>query len=188
MLKALTTVSLVLMLGLTACGGGGVSDGGGTAGSTNSAGGTHQDSGGGPEQFEVKGADNSIQEFGEEAPPSEFDEAADSLHGYLDARAVEDWAAACRYLSPGLKAGLAQALGAATEQGEPRCAAMIERLSTAQVGALRESAVAGIGAFRVEGDSGFVLFHGAKGIDYYIPMTGGRGRWLVAAPVPSAFP
>ena len=55
-------------------------------------------SGGGSEQFLVKGGDNSIQEFGEESDESELQEAAETVHGFFVARAKGDWEGACSYL------------------------------------------------------------------------------------------
>ena len=59
----------------------------------------HTDSGGGSKQVEVKGGDNSVQEFGGEADTSELDKAATALHNFLDARVESNWAATCTYMS-----------------------------------------------------------------------------------------
>src|SRR3954447_11021184 len=55
----------------------------------------HHDSGGGAEQFVVKGGDSSIGELGEEGSEAQRHEAAIALHGFLAARAAREWAAAC---------------------------------------------------------------------------------------------
>ena len=56
-------------------------------------------SGGGSEQFLIKGGDNSIQEYGEESGESELQEAAEQVHDFFVARAMGDWEKACSYLS-----------------------------------------------------------------------------------------
>jgi hypothetical protein len=54
-----------------------------------------RDSGGGAKQFEIKGGDNSIQEFGGEAEDSEREEAAVVLHAFLKAEATRDLDTVC---------------------------------------------------------------------------------------------
>ncbi len=144
----------------------------------------HRDSGGGARQFEARGGDNSIQESGQEASGSDFGEAAAALHAYLDARAAGAWAVACEYLAPGVYRGLAGQGG-----GAPGCAEILAGLSAGlPPRALRDVAVADVGSFRVEGDSGFLLFHGAHGVDWFVPMVREDGSWKVAALAPSALP
>lgn len=143
----------------------------------------HHDSGGGVKQFESKGGDNSIQESGSEASGPEFAAAAAALHAYLDARAAGAWAVACEYLSPGAYEPLTEPGGG----GGPSCPEVLARLSGGlPQRALREVAVADVGSFRVEGDSGFILFHGAHGADWFAPMVREDGHWKVGAIAPSA--
>ncbi|HSC21376.1 MAG TPA: hypothetical protein VLC07_06570 [Solirubrobacterales bacterium] len=149
----------------------------------------HHDSGGGARQFEVKGGDNSVQEFGGESSGSEFEEAATALHDYLDARAERAWAAACRYLAAGVTAELSSQLGEARGGSGPSCAELLAGLSGGvPESALREAAIANVGSLRVEGDRGFLLFHGVGQTDYFIPMVHEDGHWKVAAIAASAAP
>lgn len=138
----------------------------------------HHDSGGGAAQFEAEGGDNSIEEFGGEGSGSDFDEAAAALHGYLDARAARAWSGACGYLAAGVGRMLVEQLGG----GKGSCAEVLAGISAGvPESALREAAVADVGSFRAEGDSGYLLFHGAGGSAYFIPMAREGGRWKVAA-------
>jgi hypothetical protein len=143
---------------------------------------THHDSATGAAQFETKAGDNSIQEFGSEAGSSDFAAAATALHGYLDARAAAAWAAACSYLSPGIAASLAQLGGGG---GGASCPEVVAGLSVPGA-ALSEAAEAEVAALRIEGDRAFLLFHGAHGADYFMPMAHEGGAWKVAAIAPSA--
>ena len=146
----------------------------------------HHDSGGGAKQFETKTGDNSIQESGSEASGSEFTVAAAALHAYLDARAAHAWATACEYLSAGLTRQLTQ-ISAGQGGQQPSCAELLAGLSAGlPPSVLREVAVADVGSLRVEGDSGFLLFHGANGVDWFVPMVREDGTWKVAALAPSA--
>ncbi|HSS33348.1 MAG TPA: hypothetical protein VLL27_08735 [Solirubrobacterales bacterium] len=176
-------VALTLVWG--GCGSGsGATSPTGTGVSTSGA--TPDDSGGGARQFESKSGDNSIQEYGEEASSSELDEAAVALHGYLDARAARSWAEACEDLSPVVVSQLGQ-LASGHSGEEPSCAKFLATLSVGiSADALRQATVADVGAFRVEGESGFLLFHGAQGADYFTPMVRDGGAWKVAAIAPSA--
>lgn len=147
---------------------------------------SHSDSGGGAAQFERKGADNSIQELGSEASDSERAEAAAALHAYLDARAAGAWRDACSYMASGFADSLAQ-LASAEGREEAACPSVLALLSgDLPAAALREGAIADVGALRVEGDRGFLLFRGAHDVGYFMPMAQERDQWKVAALAPSA--
>jgi hypothetical protein len=191
---ATTLLTLAIALGLTACGGGG---GEMTAATTASPAATdsaakppgHHDPPTGAAAFEVKGGDNSIPEFGSEASEPELQAAATALHAYLDARAARAWSAACSYLSPGIAASLVTQLGGTGKAAGASCPEILATLSAgASPSALREAAVAKVAALRMEADHGFLLFHGARGVDYFMPMTREGGAWTIAAVAPSAMP
>lgn len=139
-----------------------------------------QVSGGGSGQFRVKGGDNSIQEFGDEASESELEEAAGALHDFYVARAREEWSRACANLSQTVTGQLAQ-LAEQAKQGQTSCppalAAITPSLSP-QVA--RETTVVDAGSLRREGDRGFLLYRDAEGTVYAINMTDEEG-WKVAA-------
>lgn len=142
----------------------------------------HPDSPTATASFKTPGADNSIPEFGTEAPTSEFEAAAAALYGYLDARAHSDWERACSYISRAAAASLSQL----TDSGGASCARSLAALSEGvAAAALREAAVAEVGALRVEGQRAFLLFHGAGGADYFMPVARQGSAWKVAAIAPS---
>jgi len=146
---------------------------------------SHQDSGGGSAPFRSKGGDNSIQEYGAEVSGGEFAEAAAVVHAFLDARAAGAWAAACGRLAPAVRQEVVSQLGAAQGQ-KANCPEVLAGLSASvPASALREVAVADVGSLRAEGDAGFLLFRGAQGVDYFIPMRREAGKWKVGAIAPS---
>jgi len=167
--------------------GAGDDSGGGSEGSGEPAGEfkpkRHQDSGGGSEQFRVKGGDNSVQEFGQEADEAEFEAAAGALHNFLDARADGHWAAACSYLSDQIAASLEKLAAQAKEVEATGCAAILGKLTNpAAKGALRQEAKqANVGSLRVEGDRSFVIYRGPDGAILAMPMTQEDGAWKVAS-------
>lgn len=148
----------------------------------------HRESATGAASFEVKGGDNSIQQFGSEATSSELGQAALALHGYLDARAAGEWTTACSYLADGLAGSMQQLAGTGGQGAKaPSCAEVLASLSAGlPPQLLSESAIADVGALRAQGDRGYLLFHGAEGSDYFIPMASQGGEWRVAAVAPSA--
>lgn len=146
----------------------------------------HHDSGGGAAQFEEKGGDNSLERFGSEASPSDFAHAAAALHGYLDARAARAWASACSFMEASIRQSLTRFVGEA-KKGNPACPNILGDLFAGLPDAvLREATVADVGALRREGQRGFLLFKGAHGGSYFMPMARDGGEWKVAALAPSA--
>ena len=202
--RALTFLILcALALGLVACGSGGSTTTDSSAGGTTAAGGTkeraqgepkftpraHRDSGGGAQQFEAGGADNSIQEYGSEAAGSELADAAAVLHAYLDARAAGAWSAACQRLASAVSEELVRQLGTSESGEKAGCAEVLAALTSGlPASARRKAAIADVGALRVEGASGFLLFRGFGDRAFFIPVAREDGKWKVAAIAASPLP
>lgn len=158
-------------------------DGSGSGGSAGSdAGRQHQDSGGGSAQFKTKGGDNSVQEFGSEADAAEFDQAAEAVHGFFDARVRGDWKAACSHLAGDVAESLQQLSGKSKELADGGCPETLEAISEGvPQSAFKEAAKADIGSLRVEGDQAFVIYRGAMKTVFAIPMKDEDGTWKVAS-------
>lgn len=144
----------------------------------------HSDSGGGAAQFETKGSDNSIQEFGQEGDNSARADAAAVLHAYLDARAAQRWEEACSYLSADVVATMEQFADAyAGDKQVEGCPDVLGGFNEAAgVSALRDAAKVDVGSLRMEGERGFLLYHAVGGADYAIPLVQEGGAWKLAAP------
>jgi hypothetical protein len=142
----------------------------------------HKDSGGGSEQFKVKGGDNSVQEFGAEADTSELDAAATALHDFLDARAEGNWAAACNYMSKSVTESFEKLAAQGGAKGDTSCAATLEKLINPNAKALMkaEAAKADVGSLRIEGGQAFVIYTGTEGTVLAMPMANEGGAWKVA--------
>jgi hypothetical protein len=142
----------------------------------------HSDSGGGAEQFKVKGGDNSVQEFGEEADTSEFEVAATALHNFLDARAEGNWAAACRYLSQSTIESFEQLASQSKQEGGASCGATLAAITNpaAKASLKAEAEKADIGSLRTEGGQAFLIYTGTEGTILAIPMANEAGTWKVA--------
>jgi hypothetical protein len=142
----------------------------------------HHDSGGGSAQFLVRGGDNSVQEFGEEASNAEFRKAAAALHGFLDARAEGDWGAACAHMASDLIESLQQLSASSGKFASARCPRLLKELSkSVPASTLAEAAKANVGSLRFESDRGFILYRGVGGTVYAISMEREGGAWKVAS-------
>jgi hypothetical protein len=143
----------------------------------------HKDTGGGAEQFKVKGGDNSVQEFGEEADPEEFDEAAVALHKFLDARAEGNWAAACRYMSTTVIESFEKLAAQAKQIEDTSCGGILEKLTNpaAKRSMKEEAAKADVGSLRIEDERAFLIYTGIDGTVLAMPMANEDGDWKVAS-------
>jgi hypothetical protein len=142
----------------------------------------HEDSGSGAEQFEVKGGDNSIQEFGEEAGPSELDAAATALHNFLDARAEGNWAATCQYLAKSTIESLEKLASQAKQLEDRGCGGILATLinPAARASMKVEAEKADVSSLRVEGEQAFVIYTGAESTVLAVSMAKEAGTWKVA--------
>lgn len=156
--------------------------GGSQDGSSGSTTKKQDDSGGGSSQFKTKGGDNSVQEFGEESSEGEFDQAAEAVHGFFDARVKGDWKTACSYLAADVSKSLEQLAGNSKKLADAGCPKTMEAISAGVPrSAFVEAAKADVGSLRVEGDRAFVVYRGAKNLVYAMPMKDEDGTWKVAS-------
>ncbi len=143
----------------------------------------HSDSGGGSAKYKVKGGDNSVQEFGEEAGKSEFAAAAAALHNFLDARAEGNWAATCNYVSKSITESLEKLAAQAKQLKDKGCAALLQALTNpAAMSALKtEAEQANVRSLRTKGEQAFVLYTGPHGAILAMPMANEGGDWKVSS-------
>jgi hypothetical protein len=134
----------------------------------------------------VKGGDNSVQEYGVEADESQRTEAAIALQGYLNARAQEDWGAACSYLAKRPLEQLERLQDAAAKQGKELggCAATMAFLkegpSQLRAGAQITEVLSFRGEGDVSGDPSYLLFSAPPASTLYsMPMYLQAGAWKV---------
>ncbi len=143
----------------------------------------HNDSGGGSEQYRVKGGDNSVQEFGEEADDSEFEAAATALHDFLDARAEGNWAATCEYMSTTMIESFEKLATVAKQADDTSCGAILAGLTNpaAKQSMKTEAEQADVGSLRVEGDQSFLIYTAVGDTILAMPMANEDGVWKVAS-------
>jgi len=139
----------------------------------------HEDSGGGSAQVRTKNGSTGIIEFGKESSQAEFQQAAATLHDFLDAAAVNDWGAACDYMAKQVTEGLERLAGSSKLKG---CAAILEKFSHApEAGAIGADAKhADILSLRIDGKRAFAIYRGHGGAPLAIGMTREGSDWKVA--------
>jgi hypothetical protein len=145
-------------------------------------------SGGGAASFRAPSGDNSIPDYGSEAPASERERAATALAAFLRARANGEWSTACTYLSAATRTQFERLLGSvkAKASGCARVLAELSKGSAAHAETL--TLTAGVAALRIKGTSAFALFHGPKGSKYVMPMRNEGGAWKMSQLAPLPYP
>ncbi len=139
-------------------------------------------SGGGSDQYRVKGGDNSIQDFGEESDESALEEAATSLHDFYVARAEEEWPTACSHLAKTVAQQLQQLASRSSELSGAGCAGILAALTPPLPPKVqKESTTVDAGSLRTEGERAFLIYRGAEGTTYAISMAQEDGAWKVGA-------
>ncbi len=139
-------------------------------------------SGGGSEQFRTKGGDNSIQEYGAESDESELQEVAEAVHGFFVARAEEKWDTACSYLAKSNIQQLQQLASQSPQLKNAGCGKVLEAFTRPLPASVqREVTTVDAGSFRHEGEQGFLIYRGAGGTVYAMPLTDEDGTWKVTA-------
>ena len=134
-------------------------------------------SGGGSEQFLVKGGDNSIAEFGEEAGEDELEEVAEIVHSFYVDRASGNWSGACSYMAKSLQEQLQQLASKSEVRG---CAPFLEAFTTKQPDAVwKELTTVDAASLRHDDEQAFLIYRGVKGAVYAMPLQEEDGEWKV---------
>ena len=137
--------------------------------------------------FHTPHGDNSIPNYGAEAPASQRAGATAALRRYLAARAAGDWSTACSYLGSQTQKQLQVLTGASSKGKLKGCAGTYAMLSAHTPTAERANPLSGaLAVLRVKGDTAFALFYGPHGQKYMMPMAREGGTWKVnqIAPIP----
>ncbi len=132
--------------------------------------------------FLIKGSENKIPKFGEEADGDERGDASEVLEENLEAREAGNWDEQCASLSAAATKGLAEEV--AFEGGSNGCVKDLEALGEpkAETQGARENTMTGpIDALRVKGDRGWALYHGAQGKDWAMKMEIEDDEWKVGS-------
>lgn len=140
-------------------------------------------------KFLVKGGDNSIPEYGQEAATSERARAQAVLTTFLRARAHGEWSRVCTELTAPTRLQLERLLKAAKGKvgAIHGCGGILAALSGAAA-ARTTPQLTGVASLRVKGDVAFVLFYGPHATKYVMPMRNEGGAWKVSQLTPLPYP
>ena len=135
--------------------------------------------------FLVKGGENKIPNFGQEASAAEREAASSVLEENLKARAAAEWKVQCASLSSGAMKEVAKL---ASETTSPSlgvgCVGKLKELGEPLSGSrpLRKNTMTGpIDALRKKGSQAWALYHGDRGKDYAMKMVREGGEWKVGS-------
>ena len=131
-----------------------------------------------------------MQEYGSEAGEDELREAAEVVHSFYVARAAEEWAEACSYLSSAQIEALKQLATQAPQLKGKGCAAILAALTEPLPASLqRQATTVDAAALRHEGEQAFLIYTGPPGKTVYsMPLSLEGGAWKLAALSASALP
>lgn len=164
----------------------------GSGGSTSSDHGSPDNSAAGDEgsaAFREPGGDNSIQNYGDEAELGELEAAEKTLVAYMAARAKRDWVTACRYLGEEAVKPLEELAERSPTLKGKDCAQLLTVVTgKAPAEAFVNTFRPPVASLRYKGDRAFALYHGPRGVDYFMVMVKEGDVWKVSAISPSEFP
>jgi hypothetical protein len=135
----------------------------------------------------VPGGDNSVQEYGVEADESARREAAIALQAYLNARAAEDWGAACSLLAQKPTEQLEELAGPKAD-----CAEVLKETGK-EASSLPGSVITEVLSFRgggdISGNPSYLIFTGPPAQTLFsMPMYLQGGAWKLGLAQPSELP
>ncbi len=140
-------------------------------------------------KFLVKGGDNSIPEYGQEAAAAERARAQAALTTFLRARAHDEWSRVCTELTASTRRQLEGLLRAGKGRASAihGCGGILAALSGGAAGRTTPQ-LTGVASLRVKGDVAFALFYGPHATKYVMPMRNEGGAWRVSQLTPLPYP
>jgi hypothetical protein len=120
--------------------------------------------------------EKSIEQFGEESAGGNRAVILAAFHGYFEAVAVGDYAAACAQLAASVKRSLAQIVGHGSDKLS--CTATLPKLlAPSATASARQQGDGKVSKVRVEGGKAFVVYHAPGAKLYQLYMLREEGGW-----------
>jgi hypothetical protein len=136
-------------------------------------------------QFLIREGDNVVQTFGREATKAEREQASEVIHGWMKARAAQDWAKDCSYFSRQyIRILVAEDAAKVTKGKVKNCPQALAFFGHEASGSYRNNLSGPIDSLRVSARLGYAQYHGNDGHDWVISMNREDGKWLVAIAAP----
>jgi len=136
-------------------------------------------------EFLIRGGDNAVQTFGEEASKAEREQASAVISAWMKARAAQDWAKDCSYFSKHYIHQLITTDAMVVSGGKVKnCAQGLAFFGHKASGSYRNNLTGPIDSLRVNEKQGYAQYHGNDGHDWVIAVERENGKWLVAIASP----
>lgn len=132
--------------------------------------------------------DNSVPTYGSEASGEQRNVAESELAGFLEARADENWSAACSYLSGASRKRFEEFAGGPGSKPKG-CAPILKMFSSSEPNSSLTSPLThALTSLRVKGENAFALWVGPHGQKYAMPMVREGHVWRVNQIAPLPYP
>ena len=132
----------------------------------------------GSDQFRDK-TDSGLLDFGEESGTAELEEAAKTVRSFLLSREKEDWAATCAQISQALLSKIEHLAVSSTELKGKSCPSFLEAFLRISAQEHQESTSIDAGSLRQQGAQAFLIYSGAGGNVYAMPLRKEGSAWKV---------
>ncbi len=137
--------------------------------------------------FRVPKGDNSVPDFGHEAPVSQRQLAVSALTGFVQARARGEWSRVCQYLArPVIRQ--TESFAKTSEGRLKSCGQVLATLVTGPASERANPLVHGVAAIRIKEKTAFALFYGPNAVKYVMPMQNEHGTWKMTQITPLPYP
>jgi hypothetical protein len=137
-------------------------------------------------EFLIRGGDNAIQTFGREATKAERERANAVIQAWMKARAAQDWAKDCSYMSRKYIHTLVATDAVSVSGGKVKnCPQALDYFGHQASGSYKNNLAGPIDSLRVGEGHGYAQYHGNDGHDWVIAVDREDGKWLIgiAAPI-----
>jgi len=181
---------LLLLLALLSCGSGAVIGCGGDKATGDSESATKRERlypwlKGPSREFLIRGGDNAVQTFGHEASKAEREQASETIEAWMKARAAQDWAKDCSYLSRRYIRILVTEDATQLTHGRVKtCPQALAFFGHQASGSYKNNLAGPIDSLRVGKGHGYAQYHGNDGHDWVIAVDREGSRWLVGIASP----
>jgi len=136
-------------------------------------------------EFLIRGGDNIVQTFGREATEAEREQANEVIQAWMKARAAQDWAKDCSYLSNGYVHNLIYTDAVEVSGGRVKnCPQGLAFFGHEASGSYKNNLTGPIDSLRVNNGLGYAQYHGNDGHDWVITMERESGKWWVSIASP----
>jgi hypothetical protein len=136
-------------------------------------------------QFLIRDGDNTVQTFGREATKAEREQASEFIQNWMKARAAQNWAKDCTYLSRAYVHSLITTDAMKVSHGKVKnCAQGLAYFGHLASGSYENTLSGPIDSLRVDEGLGYAQYHGNDGHDWIIAVARERGKWWVRVATP----